>query len=73
MYCLSFIGILDGIRMVDLFRNTLQCRAGQFSRTNHLGSTTTGFAPQHDLMVPNAALKKPHDYNGLANEKCISS
>ena len=37
-----------------------------------MGNTDNGWAPQHDLLVPNAALRAPINYNGLADDKCVS-
>ena len=61
-----------GISPLDYEGNNLKCSPAQRSRTNHLGNTDNGWAPQHDLLVPNAALRAPINYNGLADDKCVS-
>jgi hypothetical protein len=60
------------ISALDIVGNNLQCMTAQHGRTNHLGSTDTGEAPSYDLIMPNAALRYPHDYNGLSTEACVS-
>jgi NADPH oxidase len=61
-----------GISPLDYEGNNLRCTPAQGGRTNHLGNTDTGWAPQYNLVVPNAALRAPHNYNGLSDDRCIS-
>ena len=62
-----------GISRLDFQGNNLDCGAAPWGRTNHLGSTSGGWAPAYDLTVPNNALNAPQRWHGLADpERCES-